>query len=68
MLKLLLYTEVARVLNPCHPVSSVRLRVQTSSCYSKAKWHRSICESKKALTLLGSTTETNERAKQGGAG
>lgn len=66
---LLQYVEVAKVFDLlCHPVSSIELRAQASSLYSKAKRHRGICESKKSLTILGSTTEANEREKPGGTG
>jgi len=66
---LLQYTEAAKVFDlVCHPVSSIELRVLASSHYSEAKRHRGICESKKALTVPGSTREANEREKPGGTG
>jgi len=59
---LVLYTDIAKIFNFCHPFPSIIFRVQAGCCYSKAKWLFSVCKTKKAL---GSMTERNEREKRG---
>lgn len=57
--------ELAKVFDLlCHPVSPVKLRAQASCQYSKAKKHRGICESKRALTLVGQGEQMKGRSQE----
>lgn len=63
---LLMYVEVAKVfVLLCHPLSSIKLKLDPIIPEQR---HQGIYKSKKALPILGSTTEANENKKPGDTG